>query len=197
MKEHCYEMCVVFSPSIEDKRHQTYEMLRKMIKDHGGDILGEDDWGMKTFAYPMKKFGHGFYSFFYFQSPSSAPAAIANLLKMEEDVLRHMFIKRTIGKDIDLSRFNRKEDTLDIPTPVTPEPAPVMQTEEPAPVVQEMAEPESDEPETQAPVEAVEETAEAVETVEATVEVETETAEAEVIIEGDIDQEPEPEKEGE
>ena len=191
MKEHCYEMCVVFSPSIEDKRHQAYEMLRKMITDHGGEILGEDDWGMKTFAYPMKKFGHGFYSFFYFQSPSSAPAAIASLLKMEEDVLRHMFIKRTIGKDIDLSRFNRKEDALDIPTHITPDPAPVMQEETPAPAAQEMTEPESDEPETQAPLaaEANEETA--------TIETESETAQAEVIVEGDVDEEPEPEKEGE
>ncbi len=153
MKEHCYEMCVVFSPAIEDKRQASYEMISKMIVDHGGEILGEEDWGMKTFAYPMKKLNHGFYSFYYFKAPPESLAEIANLLKMEEDVLRQMVIKRTIGKDIDLSRFSKKEDALDIPpAPYKPEPlAKAPETvEEPEPEVFEMETTESDEPETQA-----------------------------------------------
>ena len=108
-------MCVVFSPVIEDNRQQTYDKVSKMITDHGGEIVGEEDWGMKTFAYPIQKNKHGFYSFYYIKADPTLPKEMAKLFKMDEEILRHMVIKRTIGKDIDLSRFNKKDDTFDIP----------------------------------------------------------------------------------
>ncbi|MFP4459202.1 MAG: 30S ribosomal protein S6 [Candidatus Zixiibacteriota bacterium] len=102
-------MCVIFSPEIESDRERHYKRLRDLLDSEGVELIAEKDWGLKKFAYPIKKHTSGYYSFFYFKAAKETPRKISEDFKMQEDVLRHLLIKRTIGKDINLDDLTREE----------------------------------------------------------------------------------------
>jgi len=109
MKDYCYELCVVFSPKIEEQKDYHYNTVRDLLKEHNCQVLGEDDWGRRDFAFPMKKFTSGFYLFIIFKSDPNVPRIISDTLHMNELILREMIIKRVIGKDVIL----RDDNTVD------------------------------------------------------------------------------------
>lgn len=111
MKDYCYEMCVIFSPTIEQEREKHYSRLRDLLEKEGAELIAEKDWGLRKFAYPIQKHTSGFYSFYYFKAEAHVLRNISADFKIQEDVLRHMIIKKTIGKDIDLDRL--AHDVLD------------------------------------------------------------------------------------
>lgn len=99
MKEYCYELCVIFSPRISEKKDAHYGFVRDLMAEHNCELMKTDDWGLRQFAHPMQKFTNGYYAFFTFKGDPSVVIKIQEALKLNENVLRYMTIKRVVGKE--------------------------------------------------------------------------------------------------
>ncbi len=85
-----YESMFIVSPSVKDEgAKQLNESILSYIKDNGGDILNTDDWGKKTFAYPVKDIKEGYYFVNYYTFDPIKINDLDRFLKLNENVLRH------------------------------------------------------------------------------------------------------------
>ena len=55
MKE--YELTVLIHPDLEADLETPLDKVCKLVKDNGGEIVSEDNWGKKRLAYRIKEIG--------------------------------------------------------------------------------------------------------------------------------------------
>jgi len=88
-----YEMATIFTSEIPDSEIQNHiEDVENLIGTFGGKIHKTDVWGMRDFAYQIKKKDSGYYVFYYFEAPREAPHKIRDAIRLREDVLRQMIL---------------------------------------------------------------------------------------------------------
>lgn len=73
-------------PAIQDK-------VKKLIEAAGGQISLTDNWGKRRLAYPIKHWRHGYYQLLRFTLPGDKLNKINQALRLDEQILRHQFIK--------------------------------------------------------------------------------------------------------
>ncbi len=61
------------------------------IKEHGGSVLHENPWGLKSLAYPIAKKTTGLYWVMEYKAPSNLNEQLKIQLLRDENVLRHLF----------------------------------------------------------------------------------------------------------
>lgn len=88
-----YEMVVLFRPELEAQMDKPLQTIANLIKDNGGKIISEDDWGRKSLAYKITGQTHAVYRVYQLELPSTAPAKIDSTLNITDDVLRHLITK--------------------------------------------------------------------------------------------------------
>lgn len=49
-----YELVVLLHPDLEIDLEKPLATLHKLVKDNGGEILKEDNWGKRKLAYKVK-----------------------------------------------------------------------------------------------------------------------------------------------
>ncbi len=90
-----YELCLVVSAKIEDDaRAALVENVKGIIARFGGTVTEVEDWGKKRLAYEIEKGHEGFYYFLQFDADSTAPAEVESRLRIMENVLRFLCIRR-------------------------------------------------------------------------------------------------------
>jgi len=90
-----YELVVIVNPNIrEDGMPQMLERVGKYITDRGGTLEKQDVWGRRRLAYPIKKFIEGSYVQTDFQMETNAAAELESQLRINEDILRHLLIRK-------------------------------------------------------------------------------------------------------
>ena len=121
-----YEVMIVLAPDLaEDGFNKQLERFRKIIEDGGGNIVNDDRWGIRSLAYPIRKYDQGYYTVFEWEGAPDLIAELDHHLRLEEHVLRHMVIhldataveeqtrvreKRAAGPDEDEDRSFDDED---------------------------------------------------------------------------------------
>lgn len=70
------------------------EKVKGIITDNSGKITFSEEWGNKKLSYPINHFTHGYYNLFEFDSDSDKVAQINNIIKMDNDVIRHLIIAK-------------------------------------------------------------------------------------------------------
>lgn len=88
-----YEMVVLFRPELEAQMDKPLQTIANLVKDNGGKIISEDDWGRKSLAYKIAGQIHAVYRVYQLELPSTAPAKIDSTLNITDDVLRHLITK--------------------------------------------------------------------------------------------------------
>lgn len=88
-----YEMVVLFRPELEAQMDKPLQTIANLIKDNGGKIISEDDWGRKSLAYKIAGQAHAVYRVYQLELPSTVPAKIDSTLNITDDVLRHLITK--------------------------------------------------------------------------------------------------------
>jgi len=90
-----YELGIVVRADLEDENFQA-EMTRVkgLIERFEGTIEKVDEWGRRKMAYPIKKLTEGVYTFITFSSPAGAPREIEDRLRLMENVLRFLVIRK-------------------------------------------------------------------------------------------------------
>lgn len=85
-----YEITVLL-PGTEDKN--ILDRLEKEIKEAGGIIGKNGEWGKRELAYPIKKQTEGVYYFMEVSLPADKTAEINRMLDNSEQVLRHLIVR--------------------------------------------------------------------------------------------------------
>jgi len=90
-----YELALVIRPGLEDEaKIAESQKVQDLITRFGGTIDKIDDWGKRRLAYEIKKVNEGFFSFISFEAESSAPAEIESRIRIMENVLRYLIIRK-------------------------------------------------------------------------------------------------------
>lgn len=89
-----YENAVIFSDTLpEEELRSAVEKVKGIITEAGGQMLKQDEWGMRKLAYEIEKRKKGFYVFYYFKGPSTAVKRLEEFYKIFDPVMKFMVIK--------------------------------------------------------------------------------------------------------
>ena len=89
-----YETIIVYSLAKgEEAAKEVAEKFKAMIEG-AGTVESIDEWGKRRLAYEIKKETEGFYSFITFDAEPTAPAEIESRLRIMENVLRYLIIRK-------------------------------------------------------------------------------------------------------
>ena len=69
------------------------EHFTQVLKDNGGDVVGQEYWGLRSMAYKINKNRKGHYAFLKSDAPSGAVDEMERLMRLHDDVMRVMTIK--------------------------------------------------------------------------------------------------------
>ena len=90
-----YELTFVVNAKIEDdERAAVVDKCKALIERFGGTITNVDEWGKRRLAYEIQKMKEGFYYIVQFETPTSAPAEIESRIRIMDNVMRYLVVKR-------------------------------------------------------------------------------------------------------
>lgn len=88
-----YELIYILKPDVEEeKRTQMLERFRGII-EADGTIENVDEWGNRKLAYEINKINEGYYVLVNFSSQAEVLNELTRILKIADEVIRHMIIK--------------------------------------------------------------------------------------------------------
>ena len=90
MKE--YELTVLIHPDLEADLETPLTKVRDIIKNAGGTIVREDNWGKKKLAYAINREDFAVYVYMDVSLPSDAPLKISNTFNITDEVLRYLLV---------------------------------------------------------------------------------------------------------
>ena len=67
--------------------------LSDIIKKEGGEVVRDDNWGLKNLAYRIKKNRKGHYVVMNIAAPANAIAEFERIMRFNEDIIRYMTVK--------------------------------------------------------------------------------------------------------
>jgi ribosomal protein S6 len=86
-----YETVFIATPVLSDVQiKEAVTKYRDLITDSGGEIIHEEDWGLKKLAYPIQKKTTGFYHLFEFKADSSFIAKLETQYRRDEKIIRFL-----------------------------------------------------------------------------------------------------------
>ena len=93
-----YEILLLLDPDVpEEKQGEVVGRVRTLIEQGGGTVDRHDAWGRRKLAYPIQKKEEGVYHLVSFTSEAETLDELSRVLKIDDDVLRHMATRRPEG----------------------------------------------------------------------------------------------------
>lgn len=88
-----YEVMFIVKPAEEKATNAVIEKVEALIARVGGTVEKVDRWGKRRLAYAVKKFTDGFYVLINFEAAPAEIKEIDRVLKINDEVLRHLIVK--------------------------------------------------------------------------------------------------------
>lgn len=89
-----YEVLYVLRPELEEEAiDAVISRFEEIIAKSGGTVLKTDKWGKRRLAYEIKDQMEGFYVLTTFQAPKEASSELDRLMRIAEEVLRHLIVR--------------------------------------------------------------------------------------------------------
>jgi small subunit ribosomal protein S6 len=89
-----YETVFIATPVLSEPQvKEAVKKFRDIITDNGGELIHEEDWGMKKMAYPIQKKTTGFYHLFEFKAAPTFVDKLETEFRRDEKVIRFMTVK--------------------------------------------------------------------------------------------------------
>ena len=90
-----YELLYIMKPTVEEEaRAALIARFADIVKNDGGEIENIDEWGMRKLAYAIDYISEGYYVLMNFKAKADLPAELQRNLKISEDVMRFMIVKK-------------------------------------------------------------------------------------------------------
>jgi small subunit ribosomal protein S6 len=95
-----YETTFITRVDLSDDALKTLkDRLFGIIKAYGGELVYEEDWGKRKFAYPIEKETRGQYTYIVYTGHGDVVAEIERNLRIHESLLRFMTVN--LAKEFD------------------------------------------------------------------------------------------------
>lgn len=88
-----YEVIFIVKPLEEEATNAVIEKFENLITTNGGTVDKIDRWGKKRLAYEIKDMLDGYYCLFYVTAEPAVVAEVDRLMKINDDILKHMIVK--------------------------------------------------------------------------------------------------------
>lgn len=92
----------------EEEVAKVRELIKGIVAKFNGTITFEESQGKKRLAYPVEKNHQGYYELVEFDIEGSELANIERELKLTNEVMRHMVVKKDVKSKAGLLKVTRK-----------------------------------------------------------------------------------------
>ena len=89
-----YEVMYIVKPIEEEAFNAVVTKFDELLTANGATIEKTDKWGKKHLAYPIQDFNDGLYVLTTFSAESKAVKELDRVMKITDEILRHMIIKK-------------------------------------------------------------------------------------------------------
>ncbi|MBO4475363.1 MAG: 30S ribosomal protein S6 [Bacteroidales bacterium] len=103
-----YETVFIATPVLSDTQmKEAVAKYTKLITDNGGEIVYQEDWGLKQLAYPIQHKTSGFYYLIEFKADPQFVATLETQYHRDERIIR--FLTVALDKDSIAYAEHRRE----------------------------------------------------------------------------------------
>jgi small subunit ribosomal protein S6 len=89
-----YETVFIVTPVLsEAQMKEAVLKFRTLITEEGGEIVHEEDWGLRKLAYPIQKKSTGFYNLIEFRSSAEFVEKLETEYRRDERIIRFLTMK--------------------------------------------------------------------------------------------------------
>ena len=89
-----YETVFIATPVLSDAQlNEVFGKFRGVITENGGQIINEEQWGLKKLAYPIQKKTTGFYFLIEFTGEGNIIETIETQYRRDERIIRFLTMK--------------------------------------------------------------------------------------------------------
>lgn len=93
-----YEILLLLDPDLADEpQAEVITRVRDLIDKGGGTFTRHDTWGKRKLAYEIDKKADANYHLLLFSSPPETLNEISRVLKIDDNVMRHLATRRPVG----------------------------------------------------------------------------------------------------
>ena len=86
-----YELMLVIKPDwTEEQLNATTANISQFITGLGGDVAEVKALGKRKLAYPIKRFGEGYYFLLHFKLKSESSPELENRINISEEIIRYL-----------------------------------------------------------------------------------------------------------
>ena len=86
-----YETVFILTPVLSDAQmKETVDKFRSVITQNGGEIVHEENWGLKKLAYPIQKKSTGFYHLIEFKAEGELIEKLEVQYRRDERIIRFL-----------------------------------------------------------------------------------------------------------
>lgn len=119
-----YETVFIATPVLsEQQMKEAVAKYTKLIADNGGEVVYEEDWGLRQLAYPIQHKTSGFYYLIQFKAEPSFIATLETQYFRDERIIR--FLTVALDKHAEAYAEKRRENRNKPAAPKAEEAAPV------------------------------------------------------------------------
>jgi small subunit ribosomal protein S6 len=88
-----YETVFILTPALSETQiKETATYFKNVILENGGEVIHEEDWGIKKLAYPIQKKSSGYYHLIEFRSEGDLVAKLELAYRRDERVIRFITV---------------------------------------------------------------------------------------------------------
>ena len=89
-----YETVFIATPVLsEGQIKEAVIKFRGIITENGGEVVNEEDWGLRKLAYPIQKKSTGFYHLIEFKAEPSLIETLETQYRRDERIIRFLTFK--------------------------------------------------------------------------------------------------------
>ena len=91
-----YELLTIFKPSLDSEElDKALDKISEEVKSYNGSVVSVDKMGRKKLAYDVQGYRDGFFATIIVSLPAEAVVDFKRSLKLNENVLRFMFMEES------------------------------------------------------------------------------------------------------
>ncbi len=89
-----YETVFIANPVLSaPQMKEAVDKFKGIITEAGGEVVHEEDWGLRKLAYPIQKKSTGFYYLIEFKAPAASIDKLEVEYRRDERIMRFLTVK--------------------------------------------------------------------------------------------------------
>jgi len=89
-----YETVFIVTPVLSEAQvKEAVEKFKALITENGGEMVNEENWGLRKLAYPIQKKSTGFYQLLQFDAPGELIEKLELNYRRDERIIRFLTFK--------------------------------------------------------------------------------------------------------